>query len=79
MVGDRLDTDILFGKSGGLTTLLVLTGSASSLDCGLSICLMLGNFLGIISEADLTGPNASKVVPDFVARSIGDFRVARNA
>jgi ribonucleotide monophosphatase NagD (HAD superfamily) len=29
MVGDRLDTDIQFGKSGGLATLLVLTGAMS--------------------------------------------------
>ena len=30
MVGDRLNTDIEFGKNGGLATLLVLTGKAVS-------------------------------------------------
>ena len=29
MVGDRLDTDIMFGKNGGLTTALVLSGVTS--------------------------------------------------
>ena len=28
MVGDRLDTDIAFGKSGGVGTLLVLSGKS---------------------------------------------------
>ena len=28
MVGDRLDTDVLFGQHGGLTTMLVLSGQA---------------------------------------------------
>jgi len=31
MCGDRLDTDVLFGKNGGLTTLLVLSGEAGGL------------------------------------------------
>ena len=28
MIGDRLDTDIQFGRDGGLTTMLVLSGES---------------------------------------------------
>ncbi|TFK68159.1 p-nitrophenyl phosphatase [Pluteus cervinus] len=55
MVGDRLNTDILFGQTGGLDTLLVLTG--------------------VTTENDITGPDASPIVPKFVTNSIGDLRV----
>ncbi|KAH9929101.1 2-phosphoglycolate phosphatase [Epithele typhae] len=54
MVGDRLNTDIEFGKAGGLATLLVLTG--------------------ITKESEITGPNASSTVPDYVTSSLGDLR-----
>jgi len=53
MVGDRLNTDILFGKEGLLSTLLVLTG--------------------ITKEEDISGPNASPIVPDFVLDSVADI------
>ncbi|EIM87074.1 2-phosphoglycolate phosphatase [Stereum hirsutum FP-91666 SS1] len=56
MVGDRLNTDIEFGKAGGLSTLLVLSG--------------------ITSEDELTGPNPSPTVPDYVTDSLGDLRAA---
>lgn len=72
MIGDRLNTDILFGQNGGLATLLVLTGLSTASLASLSD----GNpFPGITSEADISGPNASPIVPDFVTRSIGDLRV----
>ncbi|PBK90704.1 2-phosphoglycolate phosphatase [Armillaria gallica] len=56
MVGDRLNTDILFGKNGGISTLLVLTG--------------------ITVEDDITGPNPSSIIPDYVTQSVGDLNKA---
>ncbi|TEB32861.1 p-nitrophenyl phosphatase [Coprinellus micaceus] len=43
---------------------------------GLSTLLVL---TGITSEADITGPNASPIVPDFVTQSLGDLRAADKA
>ncbi|KAI6126740.1 HAD-like domain-containing protein [Pisolithus sp. B1] len=59
MIGDRLNTDILFGQAGGLATLLVLTG--------------------VTSEENITGPNASTIVPDYVTPSIADLRLAKSS
>lgn len=59
MVGDRLNTDILFGQNGGLTTLLVFTG--------------------ITSEDEITGPNPSPIVPDFVTQALGDFQIVETS
>jgi len=59
MVGDRLNTDILFGQNGGLTTILVLTG--------------------ITTEDEISGPNPSPIVPDFITQSLGDFRIVEES
>jgi len=55
MIGDRLDTDILFGKHGGVSTLLVLTG--------------------VTKESDISGAQASPIIPDYVLQSLGDLAV----
>ena len=83
MVGDRLNTDIQFGKAGGLATLLVLSGTAvsphfppRSSSVQVKSVLMMIWLLGITSEENLTGPNASSIIPDYVTASIGDLRGA---
>ena len=74
MVGDRLSTDIQFGKSGGLATLLVLTGAGVFPAFGhLSRRYHKLIVTGITSEENLTDPNQS-IVPDYVTTSIGDLR-----
>lgn len=72
MVGDRLNTDILFGQAGGVSTLLVLTGIFFQMV--LKFEFLLG--VGITLESEITGLNASTIVPDYVTSSIGDFRSA---
>lgn len=80
MVGDRLNTDIQFGKAGGLATLLVLTGTGVSPHLPLPsiVCprILMIWLLGITSEENLTGPDPSTIVPDYVTASIGDLRAA---
>ncbi len=31
--------------------------------------------IGITVESDITGPNASSIIPDYVTGSVGDFQV----
>jgi len=73
MVGDRLNTDILFGINGGLATLLVMTGIYVKSNFYFQVIRALSS--GITTETDITGPNASPIVPKFITESIGDFRV----
>jgi 4-nitrophenyl phosphatase len=70
MVGDRLDTDIMFGKMGGLSTLLVMTGeiTASNLTTKTNFPLT-----GVTTDKDITGPDRSLITPDYIAESIGDL------
>ena len=69
MVGDRLDTDILFGKHGNVSTLLVLTGSSIFS----SLCMCYNESSGVTAESEITGPDASPIIPDFVIKSLGDL------
>lgn len=77
MVGDRLNTDILFGKNGGLATLLVLTGL--SLMFWSALWTTYIDRLGITTEKEISGPDASHIVPDFHTQGLGDFRVVDRA
>ena len=81
MVGDRLNTDIQFGNAGGLATLLVLSGTVVSphfppRSSVQNLSVLMIWLLGITSEENLTGPNPSTIIPNYVTGSIGDLRAA---
>lgn len=59
MIGDRLETDVLFGSNCGLTTVLTLTG-VSTLEEALAY-------------RDGQEPQQKDCVPDYVMESVADF------
>ncbi|KAF8819744.1 HAD hydrolase, family IIA protein [Cardiosporidium cionae] len=72
MVGDRLDTDIAFGKRNGIQTILVLTGVTTEEELQSAI----------ENEDDGSKPGKSSrlddvvnadLIPHYVANSVGDF------
>lgn len=71
MIGDRLNTDILFGKQGSLSTLLVLTGMIIPSFFFDTYCATSG----ITKEEEVFGADPSPTVPDYVTTSIGDLRI----
>nr|XP_006626967.2 PREDICTED: pyridoxal phosphate phosphatase-like [Lepisosteus oculatus] len=65
MVGDRLETDILFGANCGLATMLTLTGVSKLEEAHVYM--------------DSETPEKKNCVPDYVVDSIADFLQALNA
>ena len=82
MIGDRLDTDIQFGKNGGVSTLLVLTGAASffAFFQPAQRCIFL--ISGVTSTEQVTPGHSNyvnEVVPDYVLQSLGDLQALLEA
>lgn len=59
MIGDRLETDILFGANCGLDTMLTLTGVSTLEEAQ--------------EYRDSEAPEKKDFVPDYVVDTIGDF------
>lgn len=59
MIGDRLETDILFGSNCGLSTVLTLTGVSTLEEAH--------------RYRDSEAPEQKDCVPDYVVESVADF------
>lgn len=57
MVGDRLDTDILFGQNGGCATLLVLTGNFLNLSILDYVEVIWGRCIDLLRDFWVQEPN----------------------
>lgn len=79
MVGDRIDTDIAFGRSGGVSTLLVLSGEVlpnpASLPYPVLTFFIVVLRSGVSKESDLEADNKPLAIPDYIIKSLGDMAV----
>jgi 4-nitrophenyl phosphatase len=79
MIGDRLDTDIAFGKGGGLSTLLVMTGASDYLMFSMHIkCNIYDYSHNCGLSPGVTTPkilSESTITPDYITNSLGDLRI----
>jgi 4-nitrophenyl phosphatase len=75
MVGDNLETDILFGKNSGIETLLVMTGKLLSISISgrARTRLKIIANAGVTNKSHLEGEKKSDVDPDYIMNSLGDL------
>ena len=71
MVGDRLDTDIAFGRDNGMGTLLVLTGVVT--EEAYAAAAAAAAAAGDASSSDGGSSGSGFQRPDYVLRSFGDL------
>lgn len=69
------NSEKLVGSQRCLSSLVRRSHLTSTLD-RLSLSVLITLLSGITSEENLTGLNASTIIPDYVTASIGDLRTA---